>query len=67
MIDTDVQPYLYNYAGASSKTQEWVRKIGDEEYNHTAGGLSGVSDPHPYPDYQPILIACAEGELDTDG
>jgi putative alpha-1,2-mannosidase len=33
---------LYNYAGAPHKTQEWVRKIGEEEYNHTAGGLSGV-------------------------
>ena len=36
------KPYLYNYAGAPHKTQEWVRRIGEEEYNHTAGGLSGV-------------------------
>ena len=42
VCDIDNQPYLYNYAGAPHKTQEWVRKIGEGEYNHTAGGLSGV-------------------------
>jgi len=45
----DNQPYLYNYAGAAHKAQEWVRKIGDGEYNHTAGGLSGVC--HPFPSF----------------
>lgn len=37
-------PYLYSFAGAPSKSQEWVRKIGREEYDHTATGLSGVSE-----------------------
>lgn len=46
LVIIDKQPYLYNYAGAAHKSQEWVRKIGEEEYNHTAGGLSGVCPPH---------------------
>jgi putative alpha-1,2-mannosidase len=37
-------PYLYAFAGEVWKTQEWVRRIGRDEYNHTAGGLSGVSE-----------------------
>ncbi|RSH89012.1 hypothetical protein EHS25_002674 [Saitozyma podzolica] len=37
-------PYLYSFAGAPSKSQEWVRKIGREEYDHTATGLSGNED-----------------------
>ena len=37
-------PYLYMYAGAPHKTQEWVRRIGESEYHHTAGGLSGNED-----------------------
>lgn len=38
------QPYLYALAGAAAKTQAAVRKIGREEYDHTATGLSGNED-----------------------
>lgn len=38
------QPYLYIFAGAPYKTQEWVRSLGRSEYNHTAAGLSGNED-----------------------
>ncbi|WVQ79626.1 hypothetical protein IAT38_001726 [Cryptococcus sp. DSM 104549] len=37
-------PYMYILAGAPHKTQEWVRRIGQSDYNHTAGGLSGNED-----------------------
>lgn len=37
-------PYLYIFAGAPYKTQEWVRSLGRSEYNHTAAGLSGNED-----------------------
>ncbi|KIR34315.1 alpha-1,2-mannosidase [Cryptococcus deuterogattii MMRL2647] len=37
-------PYLYMFAGAPYKTQEWVRSLGRSEYNHTAAGLSGNED-----------------------
>ncbi|WVR06761.1 hypothetical protein IAU60_003796 [Kwoniella sp. DSM 27419] len=37
-------PYMYTLAGAPHKTQEWVRRIGQSDYNHTAGGLSGNED-----------------------
>ncbi|WWD16987.1 hypothetical protein CI109_101423 [Kwoniella shandongensis] len=37
-------PYLYIFAGAPHKSQEWVRSLGRSEYNHTAGGLSGNED-----------------------
>ncbi|KAK8864700.1 hypothetical protein IAR55_001952 [Kwoniella newhampshirensis] len=37
-------PYLYMFAGAPHKTQEWARSLGRSEYNHTAGGLSGNED-----------------------
>lgn len=32
------------FAGAPDKAQHWVRTIGENEYNHTAGGLSGASN-----------------------
>jgi hypothetical protein len=35
---------MYMYAGAAYKAQDWIRKMGETDYNHTAGGLSGVSD-----------------------
>ncbi|WVW84279.1 hypothetical protein I302_106309 [Kwoniella bestiolae CBS 10118] len=37
-------PYMYILASAPHKTQEWVRKIGESDYNHTADGLSGNED-----------------------
>ncbi|OWZ72964.1 hypothetical protein AYX14_01548 [Cryptococcus neoformans] len=37
-------PYLYMFAGAPYKTQEWVRSLGQSEYNHSATGLSGNED-----------------------
>ncbi|TDL14546.1 glycoside hydrolase family 92 protein [Rickenella mellea] len=37
-------PYLYSLAGASSRTQERVRQISRDDYNHTADGLSGNED-----------------------
>ncbi|WVQ99719.1 hypothetical protein IAU59_006861 [Kwoniella sp. CBS 9459] len=37
-------PYMYILAGAPHKTQEWVRRIGESDYNHTAGGMSGNED-----------------------
>ncbi len=37
-------PYLYNYAGASWKTQEIVRKIMETQYNDTPSGLCGNED-----------------------
>ncbi|OCF43056.1 hypothetical protein I317_03150 [Kwoniella heveanensis CBS 569] len=37
-------PYLYTLAGAPHKTHEWVRRIGESDYNHTAGGMSGNED-----------------------
>jgi predicted alpha-1,2-mannosidase len=36
--------YLYNYAGAPWKTQEWVRKIMKKFYNNTPGGCCGNDD-----------------------
>jgi putative alpha-1,2-mannosidase len=38
------QPYLYTFAGMPHKAQEWIYTIGSNEYNHTAGGLSGNED-----------------------
>ena len=38
------QPYMYNFGNRPDKTQEWVRHIGMNDYNHTAGGLSGNED-----------------------
>lgn len=37
-------PYLYNYAGQPWKTQDIVRRIMDELYNDTPGGLPGNED-----------------------
>ncbi|WVQ67420.1 uncharacterized protein L199_005616 [Kwoniella botswanensis] len=37
-------PYMYILASAPHKTQEWVRRIGESDYNHTADGLSGNED-----------------------
>ncbi|WWC88991.1 uncharacterized protein L201_003908 [Kwoniella dendrophila CBS 6074] len=37
-------PYMYILASSPHKTQEWVRKIGESDYNHTADGLSGNED-----------------------
>ncbi|WWC62224.1 uncharacterized protein I303_104819 [Kwoniella dejecticola CBS 10117] len=37
-------PYIYILAGQPHKTQEWVRRIGESDYNHTADGLSGNED-----------------------
>ncbi|ORY26128.1 glycosyl hydrolase family 92-domain-containing protein [Naematelia encephala] len=37
-------PYLYMYAGAPHKTQERVLHVGQNDYNHTALGLSGNED-----------------------
>lgn len=43
--ETDQQaPYLFAMAGAPEKTQEWVRKIINEEYGTGPGGLSGNED-----------------------
>lgn len=43
--ETDQQaPYLFSMAGAPEKTQEWVRKIINEEYGTGPGGLSGNED-----------------------
>lgn len=43
--ETDQQaPYLFAMAGQPEKTQEWVRKIIDEEYGTGPGGLSGNED-----------------------
>ncbi|MDE6854816.1 MAG: GH92 family glycosyl hydrolase [Muribaculaceae bacterium] len=36
--------YLYNYAGASHKTQRMVRRIMDELYNNTSSGYAGNDD-----------------------
>ncbi len=36
--------YLFALAGDASKTQEWVRRIIDEEYGTGPGGLSGNED-----------------------
>ncbi len=36
--------YLYAYAGAPWKTQQWVREILKEEYSDGPGGLSGNDD-----------------------
>ncbi|WRT66686.1 uncharacterized protein IL334_003646 [Kwoniella shivajii] len=37
-------PYMYILSSAPHKTQEWVRRIGESDYNHTADGLSGNED-----------------------
>ncbi|KLT38965.1 hypothetical protein CC85DRAFT_266218 [Cutaneotrichosporon oleaginosum] len=38
-------PYLYSFApGAAHKSQKWIREVGENEYNHTATGLSGNED-----------------------
>jgi predicted alpha-1,2-mannosidase len=37
-------PYLYNYAGAPRKTQQWVRYIMDHKYLPAPDGLSGNDD-----------------------
>ncbi|NND31212.1 MAG: glycoside hydrolase family 92 protein, partial [Saprospiraceae bacterium] len=37
-------PYLYNYAGASWKTQEILRTITDSQYDDTPAGLCGNED-----------------------
>ncbi|WWC69881.1 uncharacterized protein I206_103824 [Kwoniella pini CBS 10737] len=37
-------PYMYILASAPHKTQEWIRRIGETDYNHTADGLSGNED-----------------------
>jgi predicted alpha-1,2-mannosidase len=37
-------PYLYNYAGASWKSQEIVRQIMETQYNDTPAGLCGNED-----------------------
>lgn len=34
------------FSGAPEKAQDWIRRIGENEYNHTADGLSGVSSVH---------------------
>jgi hypothetical protein len=34
---------MYTYAGAADKGEGWIRHLGENDYNHTAGGLSGVS------------------------
>lgn len=36
--------YLYPYAGQAEKTQKWLRKIIREEYDTSAGGMSGNED-----------------------
>ncbi|WP_025763440.1 GH92 family glycosyl hydrolase [Dyadobacter tibetensis] len=36
--------YLYAFAGQSWKSQQWIRKIIREEYDTSAGGLSGNED-----------------------
>ena len=38
-----IQPYMYTYAGAAHKGEEKIMHLGQNDYNHTAGGLSGVS------------------------
>jgi predicted alpha-1,2-mannosidase len=43
--ETDQQaPYLFAMAGDPRKTQEWVRRIAEEEYGTGPGGLSGNED-----------------------
>ncbi|HJZ40940.1 MAG TPA: GH92 family glycosyl hydrolase [Bacteroidales bacterium] len=43
--ETDQQaPYLFAMVGDPKKTQEWVRRITDEEYETCPGGLSGNED-----------------------
>jgi putative alpha-1,2-mannosidase len=43
--ETDQQaPYLFAMAGVPEKTQEWVRKIIEDEYGTGPGGLSGNED-----------------------
>lgn len=43
--ETDQQaPYLFAMAGNPLKTQEWVRRIAEEEYGTGPGGLSGNED-----------------------
>ncbi|KAK4690007.1 hypothetical protein P7C73_g123, partial [Tremellales sp. Uapishka_1] len=37
-------PYLYAFADAAYKTQERVLEVGQNNYNHTARGLSGNED-----------------------
>ncbi|NOZ02490.1 MAG: glycoside hydrolase family 92 protein, partial [Deltaproteobacteria bacterium] len=37
-------PWTYNFAGVPSKTQEVVRRIMDEEFNTSPGGLPGNDD-----------------------
>ena len=37
-------PYLFNYAGNPSKTQEWVSAIMRSRFDTTAGGLPGNDD-----------------------
>jgi len=34
---------MYTYAGAPHKGEDKIRHLGENDYNHTAGGLSGVS------------------------
>ncbi|MEM9888452.1 MAG: GH92 family glycosyl hydrolase [Bacteroidota bacterium] len=36
--------YLFNYSGQAAKTQQYVRKIMEEEYGTGPGGLSGNDD-----------------------
>jgi predicted alpha-1,2-mannosidase len=36
--------YLYNYAGAPWKTQQWTREIMKRLYNNTPGGICGNDD-----------------------
>jgi putative alpha-1,2-mannosidase len=43
--ETDQQAaYLFTLAGQAGKTQEWVRRIINEEYSTGPGGLSGNED-----------------------
>ncbi len=37
-------PYLFNYAGKPSKTQQWVSKIREELFTDGVGGLPGNDD-----------------------
>ena len=37
-------PYLFNYAGKPSKTQEWISKIREEFFTDGVGGLPGNDD-----------------------
>ncbi|HLZ87476.1 MAG TPA: GH92 family glycosyl hydrolase, partial [Puia sp.] len=37
-------PYLFQYAGASGKTREWVRAFRDGRFSATPGGLPGNDD-----------------------